>query len=148
MLPTNTDVTVDVKTKIPSTCDALVVFLAEGGKICGDAPELLGAEQMQSVERLIKADAARGKAREVAFDLVECGKNEYRRIYVAGVGPADKLDAEKIRQAAGAVARAVRKHRIKNVAVVPPVMRQKGVSGTEAAACHQVGEPGALSVKV
>jgi leucyl aminopeptidase len=134
MLPTNTDVTVDVKTKIPGNCDALVVFLAEGGKICGDAPELLGAEQMQSVERLIKADAARGKAREVAFDLVECGKDEYRRVYVAGVGSADKLDAEKIRQAAGAVARAVRKHRIKNVAVVPPVMRQKGVSGTEAAA--------------
>src|SRR5688572_11381876 len=133
MIPTSTDVSVDVKTKIPSNCEALVVFLAERGKICGDAPELLGSAQMQSVERLIKAGAARGKPREVSFDLVECGKDEYRRVYVAGVGPADKLDAEKIRQAAGAVARAVRKHRITNVGLVPPVLREKGVSGTEAA---------------
>jgi leucyl aminopeptidase len=132
MLPTNTDVSVDVKTKIPSNCEALIVFMAEGGKVCGDAPELLGAGQMQSVERLIKAGAARGKAREVAFDLVECGRDDYRRVYVAGVGPSDKLDAEKVRQAAGAVARAVRKHRIKHVAVVPPMLSHKGPSGTQA----------------
>ena len=132
MIPTNTDVTVDVKTTIPNNCDALVVFLAEAGKICGDAPELLGSGQMQSVERLTKAGAARGKAREVAFDLVECGDDDYRRVYVAGVGPSEKLDAEKVRQAAGAVARAVRKHRITNVAVVPPVLSHRGPSGTQA----------------
>jgi leucyl aminopeptidase len=132
MLPTNTDVTVDVKTKIPNNCEALVVFLAEGGKICGDTPELLGDGQMQSVERLLKAGAARGKAREVAFDLVECGKDDYRRVYVAGVGPSDTLDAEKVRQAAGAVARAVRKHRIRSVGVVPPMLSHKGPSGTQA----------------
>jgi leucyl aminopeptidase len=132
MIPTSTDVSVDVKTKIPNNCDALVVFLAEGGKICGDAPELLGSGQMKSVERLIKAGAARGKAREVSFDLVECGRNEYKRVYVAGVGPVDKIDAERVRQAAGAVARAVRKHRIRNIAVVPPVLSHKGASGTEA----------------
>jgi len=133
MLPTNTDVTVEVRTKIPNNCDAIVVFLAEGGKVCGDAPPLLGSGQMQSVERLIKAGAARGKAREVTFDLVECGADDYKRVYVVGVGPSDKLDAERIRQAAGTVARAVRKHRIERVALVPPVLREKGISGTEAA---------------
>ncbi len=133
MLPTSTDVTVNVKTKIPNDCDALVVFVAEGAKVCGDAPELLGGGQMRAVDRLIKAGAVRGKPREVGFDLVECGKDEYRRVYAAGVGPGDKMDAEKIRQAAGAIARAVRKHRIKNVALVPPVLREPGASGTEAA---------------
>src|SRR5688500_18146219 len=55
MLPTSTDVTVNVKTKIRNDCEALVVFVAEGAKVCGDASELLGGGQMRAVDRLIKA---------------------------------------------------------------------------------------------
>lgn len=133
MIPTSTDVSVAVQTKIPGTCQAVVVFLVEGGKISGDAPRLLGAQQMKAVERLIAAGAARGKSREVVFDLIECAPGDYRRVYVAGVGPREKVTPETVRQAAGAVARAVRKHRLKEIALVPPVLPQKGVSGAEAA---------------
>src|SRR5688572_24450602 len=69
MLPTNTNVTVEVQSRFPANPDALVVFLAEGGKIGGDAPQLLGEGQMRCIDRLLKAGVVRGKAKEVAFDL-------------------------------------------------------------------------------
>ncbi len=133
MIPTSTNIGVEVKTKVPNDCDAVVAFLAEGGKISGDAPQLLGKGQIGAIERSIAAGVAHGKAREVAFDLIECGKNEYRRVYVAGLGPREKITPESVRQAAGAIARAVRKHAIGKVAIVPPMLSHKGQSGTEAA---------------
>jgi leucyl aminopeptidase len=132
MLPTNTNVTIDVQSRFPANPDALVVFLTEGGKISGEAPQLLGDGQMQCIDRLLKAGVVRGKPKEIGFDLVECGK-EYRRVYGAGLGPADKLNAEAVRQAAGAFARAARKHRLKHLVMVPPVLRRSDGAGAEAA---------------
>ena len=43
-------------------------------------------------------------------------------MYVAGLGKPEKATAESIRQAAGAVTRALRKHRLTRVAVVPPFL--------------------------
>ena len=131
MLPTSTKVTVNVATKLPKDADAVVVFVAEGGRLSGDAPQILTDGQMRSVDRLMHAEVARGKAREVVFDLVDEPKLGLKRVYVAGLGPAEKLTPEVVRQAAGAVARAVRKHRLKHVAVVPPMLKQPGWSGAE-----------------
>jgi leucyl aminopeptidase len=131
MIPTSTHVSVDLSTKLAPRTSAIVVFLGENGVLCGDAPHLLDKQAQQAVQRLIKAGVARGKPKEVVFDLLDGA--DHRRIYVAGVGKVEKLDPESVRQAAGAVAKAIRKHRIGSVALIPPVLKKAGHSATEAA---------------
>ncbi|WP_428940051.1 leucyl aminopeptidase [Fontivita pretiosa] len=137
MIPTSTRVTVEVKTAVPSAADAVAVFVTDGGQICGDAPHLLDAAMLRALRRLIDVKVARGKAREVVFDLIDLptprGKRpRVLRLFAAGVGKPGKLDPEAVRQAAGAVARAVRRHRVWRVAMVPPVLKTPGFSGAEA----------------
>ncbi len=132
MIPTSTNVTIDVKTKLPRGIDAVAVFVAEGGRICGDAPHLLDEAMMRSVQRLIEARLARGKSKEVVFDLPDIAGGKTLRVFLAGVGKIDALDPEAVRQASGAIAKAMRKHRMKSVAVVPPVLKQVGRSAAEA----------------
>jgi leucyl aminopeptidase len=135
MIPTSTNVTVNIQTKLPPQSEAVVIFIAEGGRICGDAPHLLHDEMLTAAERLIKARISRGKQNEILFDLidVDIDRGKTRRVFLAGVGAHDKIDPEAIRQAAGTVAKAVRKHRIKSIAIVPPVLKQPNFSGAEAA---------------
>src|SRR4051812_24655510 len=135
MIPTSTNIAVDVKNKLSPDTEAVVVFIAEKGVICGDAPHLIDDEMMNSVKKLIEAKVARGKAKEVMFDLLDAdvARGRARRVFLAGVGKATKLDPESVRQAAGAIAKAVKKHRIASVAIVPPVLPKPGQSGAEAA---------------
>jgi leucyl aminopeptidase len=134
MLPTSTNVSVETQSRLPRDADAIVVFISEGGRVCGDAPHLLDDVVMESVKRLIEARVMRGKAKEVVFDLidVDVSRGKARRVFLVGVGKHDKLDSEAVRHAAGAIARAVRKHRMRSVAVVPPVLREPGLSAAEA----------------
>src|SRR4051812_37026393 len=133
MIPTSTNIAVDVKNKLSPDTEAVVVFIAEKGVICGDAPHLIDDEMMNSVKKLIEAKVARGKAKEVMFDLLDAdvARGKARRVFLAGVGKANKLDPESVRQAAGAIAKAVRKHRIRSVAIVPPVLVDPNHSGAE-----------------
>src|SRR5688500_13372339 len=62
MLPTSTDVTITVKPKAPADADAEVVF------ITADAATAHG--NGRAVQRLFDAGVVRGKAKEIAFDLV------------------------------------------------------------------------------
>jgi leucyl aminopeptidase len=122
MIPTSTDVTVAVKEKSPVQLDAVVVFAAEGaGDDAAKLPALSRAESA-AVRRLFDSGVARGRAREVMFDVVEGTKGGgYRRVIVAGLGKPEKVSTESIRQAAGAVTKALRKHRLRRVAVLPPM---------------------------
>jgi leucyl aminopeptidase len=124
---------VQTQSKLPRDADAIVVFISEGGRVCGDAPHLLDDVVMESVKRLIGARVARGKPKEVLFDLidVDVSKARARRVFLVGVGKPEKLDGEAVRQAAGAIARAVRKHRMRKVAIVPPVLRDPKLSAAE-----------------
>ncbi|HEX8522704.1 MAG TPA: leucyl aminopeptidase [Tepidisphaeraceae bacterium] len=117
MIPTSTNVAVDVKSKTPADVDAVVLFIAQGVKAI-DA-EALSAQERVAGERLIRAGAVQGKPREFAFDLVESGKG-FRRVYVIGLGEEKKLTTETLRQAAGAAAKAFRKHRMTRVALALP----------------------------
>ena len=119
MLPTSTDLTVQTKAKAPPGLDAVVVFITEGAKKI--EAQTLSADDRAAATRLIKAGVVRGKAREVAFDLVESGKH-FRRVYVVGLGSAGKLNAEALRQSAGAVMKAMKKHRITNAAISLPTL--------------------------
>jgi leucyl aminopeptidase len=119
MLPTSTDVTVQLKSDPPADADAVVVFAPEDAKPA-DVAEGLDAETRRAVERLLEARIVRGKAKELAFDLIESsGKAKPRRVFVAGLGKSEKVTAETVRQAAGAIAKAAKKHRLRSVAVVP-----------------------------
>ncbi|HEY1628502.1 MAG TPA: leucyl aminopeptidase family protein, partial [Tepidisphaeraceae bacterium] len=131
MIPTSTDVTIRVQTKLPPQADAIVVFIAEGGRICGDAPHLLDEQTLGSVDRLIRSGVCRGKSAEIAFDLIDIDidRGKIRRVFLAGVGKHDQIDQEAVRRSAGAIAKAVKKHRMRNVAIVPPVLRDRGHSG-------------------
>jgi leucyl aminopeptidase len=135
MIPTSTDVTIKVQTKLPPQADAVVVFIAEGGRICGDAPHLLDEQTLGAVGRLIKTGVCRGRQNEIAFDLIDIDidRGKTRRVFLAGVGKHDKIDQEAIRQSAGAVAKAARKHCMRNIAIVPPVLKDPNMSGARSA---------------
>src|SRR5688500_14632255 len=118
MLPTSTQVTIFVKPRAAPDVAAVAIFLRQAPtKSPADATTALAPEDRRAVERLITAGVVRGKARELAFDLVDAGKAKHRRVYAVGVGPAEKVSAETLRQAAGQLARALRKHRLASVAI-------------------------------
>src|SRR4051812_42126008 len=98
MLPTNANVTIQTKKKMVGEVDAVVAFVTQGAQRI-DAG-LISKEDREAGERLLKAGVVRGKARELAFDLVQAGKG-YQRMYVVGLGDETKLSTETLRQAAG-----------------------------------------------
>lgn len=117
MIPTSTNVSVDVASQVNAKAQALAVFITEDGKPSGDAQRLLDAATMKCVHRLVRAGVTRGKPKQIVFDLIDMPRGT-RRIYVIGLGK--KAEAEAIRQAAGALAKAVQKHRIESVNIVTP----------------------------
>jgi leucyl aminopeptidase len=132
MLPTSTDLTLTVKSKIPARLDAVVAFITEGAADAG--VNVLAREDHRAIGRLLSAGVVRGRAREIAFDLIENeDESKRRRVYVVGLGPAEKVSAEIIRQSAGALARALRKHRMHRVAIkLPQVESVNAAATTEA----------------
>ena len=151
MLPSSTNVSIDLaeagaKSPAAKSAAAVAVFVTEGSTDAGEAGALLGEPERAGVARLLAAGVSRGKAREVHFDLIDApaqptqGKSEgksqgkqkgpaYRRVLVAGLGPAEKVTNEVLRQAAGAVAKAARKQRVKDVTVVLPDLHRGGGPG-------------------
>ena len=119
MIPTSTDVAIQLKDKVPAAAEAVVVFFAEGGTDPAKTPGL-ARDDANAVRRLLGGNVVRGKAKEVGFDVVEAGAGKYRRVYVAGLGKVEKASPETVRQAAGAVTKLLRRHRVSNVAVFVP----------------------------
>jgi leucyl aminopeptidase len=118
MIPTSTDVSVKVSNSVPANADAVVVFATEGADEVLQAAGL-SRDESAAVKRLLAAGVARGKAREVVFDIVEGKGKSFRRVLVAGLGNPEKVSTETFRQSAGAVTRALRKHRLPRVAIIP-----------------------------
>ena len=138
MIPTSTDVSVEVKGRLTVGMEAVAVFVPEGGSDAGDSGKLLAEDERQAVSRLLASGVSRGKAREIHFDLIhepgteKPSTDDFRRVLVAGLGKRDKVNTESIRQAAGALARACRKHRISDVAGIVPTL-----DGVDAAAAAE-----------
>jgi leucyl aminopeptidase len=137
MLPTGPDYTIKVITKLPAHPAATAVFLGEGAKGPAAEESLLSDACKKAVARLVLSGVSRGKAREVHFDLIDDGtrgKSGFQRVYVAGIGPSWRVSAEVLRQAAGAVARAARKHRLGDVVIaVPPQTDGSSLTTADAA---------------
>lgn len=130
MIPTNTNVTIEVKPKLAVGVEAVAVFVTEGSKDGGTAAKWLAEDERLAVERLLGSGVSRGKSREVHFDILQAPSNakpqtsEYRRVLVAGLGKAEKANAEALRQAAGALARTTRKQRLHDLAVIVPALEK------------------------
>lgn len=130
MIVTNAPVEISVSDRVAGNVGAIVVFILQGESSVPGAAKRVGKEVAESVDRLLAAGAIKGKAKEIAFDLVGQGKRA-RRVYVAGLGKGEKINAETIRQSAGAVLRALRKHKIARAAIVLPEV--KGIRSGAAA---------------
>ncbi|QOV89799.1 leucyl aminopeptidase family protein [Humisphaera borealis] len=123
MLPTGPSFTFKVATKLSTQPACLSVFLLDGAKGPAADEALLGDVTKKAIARLILSGVSRGKARDIHFDLIDetSRKNpEFRRVYVAGLGPVKKVSAEGIRQSAGAIARAAKKHRVADMTIALP----------------------------
>jgi leucyl aminopeptidase len=125
MLSTSSDVTFAVEPKTPSSADAVAVFVTQGAKDAG-VPQLSEVDQ-RAAARLLSAGVVSGKAKELAFDLVDAdgdkkGRGKHRRVYVIGLGPAEKVTTETIRQASGHLAKALRKHKLYSAVVALPAV--------------------------
>ncbi len=121
MVPTSTNVMLYVRTKVPANTQAIVLFATDDGKINAPAKSLLSDAMVAAAERLLKAKVARGSAKEVVFDILETA-GELQRVYVIGLGSAERLTVDVVRAAAASACRALVKHRIRRVSIVPPTV--------------------------
>jgi leucyl aminopeptidase len=137
MIPTSTDVAIEVKGRLAVGVEAVGVLVAEGARDAGPAGELLADDERQAVARLLASGVSRGRPREVHFDLIhepsteKPSTDDFRRVWVAGLGNPEKVNLESIRQAAGALAKACRKHRVHDMAVLVPEI--EGIDSAAAA---------------
>ncbi|MFI5380996.1 MAG: leucyl aminopeptidase [Tepidisphaerales bacterium] len=115
-LPTSTNLRLELSQSVPAPADGLGVALAESPNT--RSLNLPDAERA-TVDRLIAAGVFRGKPREVAGELLP-HKQGLRQILAAGLGPADKLTLQSLREAGAALARSARKRRIKHLAILVP----------------------------
>lgn len=118
MIPTSTNVSIQVKNTVPADVDAVVTFTPEGD--AGSAWDGLDDSDRTGLERLRTSGALRGKTKEVIFDVVEVGRGKFRRVISVGLGRPEKLTAEIFRQCAAQAVRSLRKHRLARSAIVLP----------------------------
>lgn len=130
MIVTSSNVEISVSDRAPANSRAAVVFIAQGESSAPPPAKRAGKEIAHSVDRLLSAEVASGKAGEIAFDIIGQGAAA-RRMFVAGLGKPEKISAEIVRRSAGAVLRALRKHRIDRAAILLPEL--KGISAPVAA---------------
>lgn len=126
MIPTSTPIKLNLSSKFPTNLDAIAVFAVAKSDEPLEASSLPIADRA-AASRLLKSGVAKAKANEVVFDLIDTGQGNIRRLLLAGVGPADKVSNEVFRQAAAAIAKAIRKHKLVNIAVIAPADRTEAV---------------------
>ncbi|MDB5300858.1 MAG: pepA, partial [Phycisphaerales bacterium] len=131
MVPTSTDFSISVKDAAPAAGDATVVFIEEGHAADSTVSGLADADQA-ALGRLLASGVVRGKAKEMAFDVVNAGPDKFRRLFAVGLGKGDKVNAETLRQAAGRVVRALRKHRLAKANVFVPAITVPAPQAAEA----------------
>ncbi len=149
-LPTSTDVKIVLSQTIPTPADALAVALPESP----DARSLaLPDAERDALGRLIAAHVFRGKAREVAAELVP-QKKGHRHFLAVGLGPqlppsishfplsTSQPALQSLREAGAALVRAARKRRVKHLAILVP----DTAAGTTADAVDALATGAALAL--
>ena len=121
-IPTSTDVSIQLKGDIPAGTDAVAVFVHKQTKPGSDAIKAMPKSLRAEVDALLAAGVVTGKSNELTTQLLNgSGNGKARRLLVIGLGAKDKFSAHCLLEAGGTLAKAARKHKLKNVAaVVPP----------------------------
>jgi len=132
MISTCTKVSLGLDRRIGGNVDAVALFIAEGADVPREQLGLLSEPERRAVGRLLTGKFARGKAQEIVGDFVELSGGRVRRVLLVGLGSAEKVNSEKVREAAGRLARQADRRAMRKIAVVPPLL--VGGQGTEAAA--------------
>jgi leucyl aminopeptidase len=123
MVPTSTNVSLEIAKAIPSTADAVAVFVTDPPQLSPAQAAPLAPAEHQAIERMLAAHVINGKAKEVAAEVVQLPGNKHRHVLIAGLGSLQKLTGESIRQAAGALARlAAKRHATRVAILVPPAI--------------------------
>src|SRR5690242_13485340 len=106
MIPTSSDVTVQLAREVPAAADAVAVFTHKGVKPADINTGPLGGAERAAVGGLVDAGLVRGKSNEVTIHLVEAApRKRSRRIIVIGLGNAAKFSAECLREAGATLAK-------------------------------------------
>lgn len=120
MIPTSTNISVELKKQLPVAADAVVVLInkeTQAGKVsAGGAPKIV----IEAVDRLIASGDVKGKSNELTMQSLAAAKGEPARVIVIGTGNPAKFSAECLREAGATLARHVRKQKLARVAIVLP----------------------------
>ena len=120
--------------------EAIVVNLFEGVTAPAGASGAVDAALDGAISALIAAGDFRGKSNEVVV-LYPAGKLPARRVFIVGLGKAEKFSVEGIRKAAAAVAR---KARELGVTRLHTIVHGAGIGGIEMEAAAQAVVEGTL----
>ena len=113
------------------SADAVVVNLFEGVSSPGGGTGAVDQAMGGAISQLIAAGDIRGKLGE--FTIIHAlGKVASPRIIVAGLGKQSDFSLDKIRSLSGDLARYLRRHRLKNVALIT---HGAGIGGLDAEDC-------------
>ena len=144
MIPTSTRATLQLSKAAPASAEAMAVFVHKQSKSGGGYPSLPDAER-KALDALLASGVAGGKSNEVSIQLVDGPKP--RRLMVIGLGDRERFSAACLREAGATVAKAARRHRLKSVAIFPPVVPQNLPPMPDAAA-QEDGEEAGLAALV
>lgn len=112
MIPTSTHTTIELTDKRPAKAEAIALLLTKGAK-----PDTAGlaSAQAAAVNAAIKSGLATGKANQVTTQIL---LEDHRRVLILGTG--EKFTPQSLREAAAALAKAARKQKLEQIALVVP----------------------------
>ena len=120
-IPTSTDVSVQLKDEVPAGADAVAVFVHKQTKAGSDAVKAMPESLRPAVDALLSAGVVTGKSNELTTQLIDSAAGgKARRLLVIGLGSRDKFSAHCLLEAGGTLAKAARRHKLKNVAAAVP----------------------------
>jgi len=131
MIPTSTNIEVELKSSLPAGADAVVVLInkeTKPGQVAKSAPKVA----RDVVDRLLASGDIKGKSNELTVQMLAGGRGDPARVIIIGTGNPEKLSAECIREAGATLARYVRKQPLRQVAILLPELPRElpGVPGS------------------
>src|SRR5688572_17453896 len=118
MIPTSTNVSVQLKNSLPANVDAIAVLVHKDQN--ERSPEISSIDDSvrDVVVRLVDTGSVTGKSNEVTHQLLDSSRGKAKRLLVIGLGDITKFSAECLREAGATLAKTMRKGRINSAALI------------------------------
>ncbi len=121
MIPTSTNVSVRVEKSVPAGAEGVAVFIGDKHPNPEKQFALVPPSLRPLAQRLAETALKSNKPGELASSIAEdAGRTGL--VIIVSIGPADRVDPEAVRRAAGAVAKTVRKQKLNSIALIAPVV--------------------------